>query len=72
MTTNTNTEHISAAQLAIVANRLNLAADARERQIEHAKRVVGIWYSSGKTFVLKAVPEPTATEVQDKVTVING
>lgn len=70
MTTNTNTEHISAAQLAIVANRLNLAADARKWQAEHARRTIAIGRTrNGNPFVIVAEPEPTATPT-DEVTVI--
>jgi len=66
----TNTEHISAAELALVANKLNLAADARRWQAEHARRTIAIVRASnGNPFVIVAEPEPTATPPED-VTVI--
>jgi hypothetical protein len=70
MTTPKTDEHINAAQLAIVANKLCSAADARKWQAEHARRTIAIGRTrNGEPFVIVAEPEPTATEVQD-VTVI--
>jgi len=61
-----------ATALVIAANALlRQREEARRRQTEHAKRVIGIWYSQGTTFVLKAATESTATG-NEKVTVING
>jgi hypothetical protein len=63
-------DRINAAQLAIVANKLNLAADARKWQAEHARRTIAIGRTSnGEPFVIMAEPEQTATTTND-VTVI--
>lgn len=65
MTPTNDTELVAAS-----ADLLRRQADARQRQIEHAKRVIAIGRASnGGVFVVKAVQEPTAT-ASDDATVI--
>lgn len=63
-------EHISADQLAVLANRLNRQDEARQQQLAHAKRTIAIGRATnGKPFVITAEPE-LITTASDKVTVI--